>query len=419
MPTAISDFQISPVDGNVLTRLNAIGQDAKSHLPLPMPEISIHEDFSPIENEWLSLQGDSRLSLHQSLDWCKAWAVTHNSRLALVTGRSLGKTVFILPLEIVHGATGRKAQFIGAAFSNINTGLFTEGFATNSSAARMQAVMQTVKAALRSHADMLQLTNVPAEWRGLKNPFALVPSIANQNLAYQLPLLASFEETLTQINAKRRRKKFNSGIRHLNAVGGFDYVTAETPGEKRALLQLFFRQKAIRFQALGLPNVFKGVETHNFFEEILRVSGTDADYGLRLHAIRLRDDHQTIASIAGLSRKGDHIICQFGSIDESVVPEASPGELLFHLMIERANSEGAALFDFGIGDQTYKRSWCPVATPHRDILVPLTARGEIGVFVLAVMTRLKAAIKSNKHLYAALQKFRARNDSQNDPRKEH
>lgn len=410
MPTAISDFQISPVDGNVLTRLNAIAQDAKSQQLVPMPEISIYDDFDVIENEWLSLQGDNRLSLHQSLDWCRAWAVTHNSKLALVTGRSLGKTIFILPLEIAHGPAGRKAQFIGAPFSNINTGLFTESFANTADAAHMEAVMRAIKAALHAHADMLQLSNVPAEWRGLKNPFAIARSIANQNCAYQLPLLASFEETLTQINAKRRRKKFNSGIRHLKAAGGFDFITAETPGEKRALLKLFFHQKAARFQKLNLPNIFKDSETQDFFDEVLRVSDGGTDYSLRLHAIRLRDEQQTIASIAGLSRKGDHIICQFGSIDESIVPEASTGELLFHLMIEKANSEGAALFDFGIGDQTYKRSWCPVETPHRDILAAITARGEVGVFLQRAMTRLKAAIKSNKRLYTALQKFRARKD---------
>jgi len=410
VPTAISDFQISPVDGNVLTRLNTIAQESRSHQPVPMPEIAIYDDFAPIEHEWLRLESDNRLSLHQSLAWCKAWSVTHNSSLALVMGRNLGQTIFILPLEIVHGPVGRKAQFIGAPFANINTGLFTEGFATSANAARMEAVMQTVKAALRHRADMLQLTNVPAEWRGLKNPFALAPSIANQNCAYQLPLLGSFEQTLTQINAKRRRKKFNSCVRHLNAVGGFDFITAETPADKRALLQLFFRQKAVRFQALNLPNVFKDAETQGFFDELLRISDDGINYSLRLHAIRLRDEHQTIVSIAGLSRKGDHIICQFGSINESMVPEASPGELLFHLMIEKANSEGAALFDFGIGDQAYKRSWCPVETRHRDILAPLTTRGAIGVFILTMVTRLKAAIKNNKHLYAALQKFRARND---------
>ena len=65
-----------------------------------------------------------------------------------------------------------------------------------------------------------------------------------------------------------------------------------------------------------------------------------------------------IVAISGLSRKGDHVICQFGSIDEDIAADASPGELLFYLMIRKCKAEGVALFDFGIGDQAYKRSWC-------------------------------------------------------------
>jgi CelD/BcsL family acetyltransferase involved in cellulose biosynthesis len=408
VPTAISDFQISPVDGDVLNRLNSISRDVRKNAPALRPQIALHQNFTAIETDWLALEKDDRLSLHQSLAWCKAWVATHDNPVAIITGSISGHTVFILPLEIVTTPAGRVARFIGSPHANINTGLFDADFARAATLQLMTETAAAIAAALKGRADLVQLGKMPTRWRNVTNPFTLLPSIENQNHAFQLPLLATFEDTLSQLNAKRRRKRFRTSVRHLEASGGFDHIVATTEAEKRHLLQLFLHQKAVRFQASGLPNVFADAATQAFFEKAVLSNDDDSHYCLRLHAIRLRDEGGSIAAIAGLSRKGDHIICQFGSIDESVAAEASPGELLFHLMIEQANDDGVALFDFGIGDQLYKRNWCPIETVHRDVLIPVSLKGHIGVWGLGALTRLKAAIKARPQIYAFLQKIRAR-----------
>jgi CelD/BcsL family acetyltransferase involved in cellulose biosynthesis len=101
------------------------------------------------------------------------------------------------------------------------------------------------------------------------------------------------------------------------------------------------------------------------------------------------------------------VICQFGSIDETLMREASPGELLFWLMIERAALTGASLFDFGIGDQDYKRRWCRSETLHHDLMIAVTPRGRIAERLLIALTRAKARIKNNTALYSSIQRIRA------------
>ncbi|MEK1927696.1 MAG: GNAT family N-acetyltransferase, partial [Rhizobium giardinii] len=229
------------------------------------------------------------------------------------------------------------------------------------------------------------------------------------NSSFQLPLLDSFEATLAQVNAKRRRKKFRVSEKRLEALGGYEHVVATTPDERRQMLDLFFEQKAVRFKALGLPNVFQDCETQAFFHALAAVGPTGDGQPLELHAIRLRGKHEgRIVAIAGLSRKGDHVICQFGSIDDDIAADASPGELLFYLMIRKFNAEGVSLFDFGIGDQAYKRSWCTVETVQRDIVLPLTLNGRLAAWVHQLAVRLKAEIKKNKRAYAFLQRLRQR-----------
>ncbi|MFS8112906.1 GNAT family N-acetyltransferase [Rhizobium jaguaris] len=385
--------------------------------------VEIFDSMAPLEAEWRALEQDDLASLHQSYDWCAAWAETFRHPLAIVrgsfNGRFNGRTAFILPLEIIRTQGIRRAEFIGARHSNINTGLFSAEFlgtAANGLTARQQAEIALM---MRGKADLMVLRNVPLDWRGRKSPLASIPAVENQNHAFQLPFLGAFETTLKQVNAKRRRKKFKHQTRILNDKGGYEYVIA-APDQRDALLDLFFRQKAVRFEAAGLPDVFQDAPTQTALHRLLALQDGERSYAaLEMHALRLKGEHEEhIPAVAALSRKGDHVICQFASIDEALVPEASPGELLFWLMIERLHHEGAALFDFGIGDQGYKRSWCPVETVQHDLILPISRIGHVAAFAQRGMTHAKAAIKANPQLYGFIQRLRARQGGSDAPAEE-
>ncbi|TWB20004.1 CelD/BcsL family acetyltransferase involved in cellulose biosynthesis [Rhizobium sp. ERR 1071] len=369
--------------------------------------VDIFDSMAPLEAEWRALERDDLNSLHQSYDWCAAWVENLERPLAIIRGSIGDQVAFILPLEIIRSRGTRRAEFIGGHHNNINTGLFSAEFLENGGLTAPQA--SAISAALRGKADVVILRNVPLEWRGRKNPLALLTSIENQNHAFQMPFLGSFEASLKQVNAKRRRKKFKHQSRLLDARGGYEYVIAG-PDEQDALLDLFFRQKAIRFEDAGLPDAFKDGRIKAALHAMLRRrQGDGIGATLEMHALRLKGEHEGhIPAIAALSRKGDHVICQFASIDEALVAEASPGELLFWLMIERLHREGVALFDFGIGDQIYKRSWCPMETVQYDLFLPVSGMGRLAAMANRVITRTKVAIKSNRKLYSFIQRLRAR-----------
>ena len=371
-------------------------------------KIEVFEEMAPLESEWRGLEADSYNSLHQGYDWCAAWMKTHNNPLAIIRGSHNGKTCFILPLEIPRSKWVRTAQYISTHFNNINNGLFSADFRASCNEAEAHEIARRLKVILRGRAVLISLQNIPFDWRGETHPLSRLPSVENQNHAFQLPLFRDFEATIGQLNAKRRRKNFRNQCRKIDAHGGFTHIVAETAADKSELIDLFFAQKAARFEAHGLPDVFRPPEIQAFFRELLKVEGQGFDCPLQLHAIRLKGDHEgRIAAIAGLSRKGDHVICQFGSIDDSLIPDASPGELLFWLMIEKCCAQGAAIFDFGLGDQGYKRHWCTVETVQHDILLAVTPFGHLAAIAQYGLTRTKAAIKRYPWLYDFIQRIRA------------
>lgn len=371
-------------------------------------DIGLAHASPSLEDAWRRLEQREWNSLHQSLDWCRAWIEAQGHELLIVTGSVEGRILFMLPLEIVGDRLGRTARMPGERFNNLNTGLFSEELAAPNPQ-ELQHFKSAVATALRGRADLLVLDQMPLYWNGVMHPLASLASVENQNRSFQLPLLATMEATLTQLNAKTRRKKFRAQVRKLEALGGFEHVVAASADEQHALLNRFFAQKGARLEAFGLPDVFQPPKIRDFLHRLLDAPRHGLDAPLAMQAIRLRGEHDGhIAAITGLSRKGGHVLCQFSSIDETIAAEASPGELLFWLAVERSIADGATLFDFGIGDQPYKRSWCSQETIQHDIVLPLSARGRMLAPLLVAETRLKAAIKKQPRLYALAQRWRAR-----------
>jgi CelD/BcsL family acetyltransferase involved in cellulose biosynthesis len=377
-------------------------------------DIRLVHDLSSIEAEWRRLEQREWNSLNQGLDWAQAWMQAHGAEMIAVTG-SIGKqTAFILPLEITRERLGRVARPPGGRFNNINTGLFDEQLATPD-AEELARFKASIAQVLRGIADLVVIDEVPLAWKGVSHPLAGLASIENQNHSFQLPLLGTMEATLAQVNAKSRRKKFRAQVRRLEAIGGFDYVVAESAAEQHDLLDCFFAQKGARLKAFGLPDVFAPPATRCFLHRLLDAPARGTDRPLAMHAIRVKGEHDGhIAAVTGLSRKGGHVLCQFSSIDESVGSDASPGELLFWLAVEHSIEAGASLFDFGIGDQPYKRSWCSQETVQHDILLPVGLKGLLLAWQHLAVTRAKTIVKRNDRLYAMAQRWRSRHGSGQD-----
>ncbi|TAV47955.1 GNAT family N-acetyltransferase [Rhizobium leguminosarum] len=411
MQTQKLDVHEQPSDDVALAD-TAISRLRQLSMKLAMAEIDIEvfDTMQPLEDEWRALERDNLQSLHQSYDWCAAWVSAFQRPLAILKGTHAGQTAFILPVEIVKSRGLKTAKFIAADHSNINTGLFAESFAEAGRTIAPHEFAGRLQQALKGRADLLLLQNIPLEWRGRESPLAGLPMVQNQNHAYQLPFLPAFEDTLKQLNAKNRRKKFRVQSKRLEAAGGFEYLIPGTSEEQHSLLDIFFRLKSARFASLGLPDVFADRETQTFLHDLIDKRDDSRQYfGLQMHMLRLKGELEgKIAAISGISRKGDHIICQFGAIDEELVPDTSPGEFLYWQTISGLHGKGVALFDFGLGDQTYKRSWAPVETAHYDVVLPVSPFGVVAGAAHRIVTRGKAHIKARPKLYKFAQGIRAR-----------
>lgn len=355
---------------------------------------------------WQSLEADPAMSFHQSQAWVDAWTRGTGTELFVVTLEQDGSAFAILPLEIKTTGGLKVARFAGTAYSNENTGLIdTNRRHSGDPASPSQLARALTRAGLA--ADIVLFDKMTPESAG-RLPFAGLRRVFHQNPSFQLPLFADFNSVLAQINGKRRRKKFRVSERRLEAMGGYRHLRGDTDTNAIRLLDAFFEQKAVRLAAQGLPDVFADPGVRAFLRNLATTRNADGNPGIELHGIELSDgEHEgEIISVAGLTIKDRHVTCQFGSINEEIAADVSAGELLFYLMIEQASKAGHNVFDFGVGDQLYKRSWCPQRTELIDCYLPLNGRGRLAAPLIAGMIRLKRMIKTSPMLHSVAARLR-------------
>lgn len=347
---------------------------------------------------WQRLEANPATSFHQSRIWVEAWASATGAPISVITLEADGEPLAVLPLEIRRTGGLNVARFAGTAFSNQNSGLID----TSRAAAIGEIPAKELAAALRRTglaADIV-LFDKMAPTTAERAPFSALPRVLHQNPSFQLPLFSDFDAVLAQINGKRRRKKFRQSERRLQSIGGYRHIIAEDDEQAARLLETFLRQKPVRLAAQGLPNVFADRGVQAFLKRLATSRDANGRPALELHGIELMGDNEgALIAVAGLTIKDRHVTCQFGSIDESIAADASAGELLFYRMIERAAAAGEDVFDFGVGDQSYKRSWCPQRTDLVDCYVALNLKGRMAAPLIAALIRAKRRVKASPLLH--------------------
>lgn len=371
-------------------------------------QIDIITDIYDLENDWRYIEAEEHISVHQSFNWCRAWCNNHDIKPIFITVSINSRIEFILPLEVCSQFGIKRARLIGSDHSNVNFLLASKAFLLQMKPQFIDEFANELKK-LSLPFDAIHLEKMRLSFVGVPNPFSSVTNVLNQNPSFQLPLLDTAEETFAQLNAKRIRKKVRNTTKKLGALGEHKYIISNSIAENEKVIAAFFSQKAKRFENKGLPNAFGGKDIQGFLVDLCTLERGDIGK-IELHAITLQQKDQTpeVIAIAAITVKNGHAICQFSSFNEDIAEQtqSSPGEFLFHRVIEFMVMRGMRLFDFGIGDQPYKHSWCTIRTDHYDGFIALNANGHLAAWLETMKIAIKRKIKSSPLIFKLVNKLR-------------
>jgi CelD/BcsL family acetyltransferase involved in cellulose biosynthesis len=352
---------------------------------------------------WAAFSPDDCFGAAQSLHWVQCWAQKVNPEIFCGVIFEDGAPILILPVEIVREKTCRVAHYIGGSHANANFPMLRKDRAAAVTANIANALFKALFLAVPK-LDAIILARQQPQIGGLANPFAALPSQPSPNLALSFALEPSFEQLIKHRSGARKLKKMRQQARRMDERGGWECAVASDAGEVAKMLEAFYVMKAKRFEEFGLKNTFERQAVKDFFKALFGAGAADLKAPFRLDALRVGGD---ILAVAGSSVRHGTNIVEFGAV-RAHEPTLSPGDFLFHQMIRRACEHGAEMFDFGVGDEPYKRAWCDVETQHFETVRGFGARGLAYAQFYTIASKAKLVIKRNAYLFAVIKKLRTR-----------
>jgi CelD/BcsL family acetyltransferase involved in cellulose biosynthesis len=334
----------------------------------------------------------------QNPTFVEAWADNPGADMVLATVSGNGRTCLMLVLEIVRDGTATVARHPGGRHANGSFPAF-EG-------QEFGGIREILAAALRGarpDVDLILLERNEIERAGRANPLHGPGCALSPNVALSANLENGFDALFQGSSGKRKRKKHRAQVRRFEEVGPCRRFAATGPAEVDALLSAFYEMKAERFRQMGITDVFAPVPVRNAFRRIFVGALDKASPDFVLHGLEVGG---VLRAVTGSSLSGGRITCEFSSFRVDELAAASPGDFLFYENIREACEEGLSVYDFGVGDEAYKRQWCDIETWHFDFHLPLTARGHAVSAARRAIGAVKRAVKENRFVWSILKNLR-------------
>ena len=356
----------------------------------------ISRDIDSLEADWQDLWWRSATDCYfLSFDWCKSWADAFSIGASvypvIVTVRSGGRLVALLPLVVRRFGPLRSGEALGA-----DTGQYCDLLIAVDTP-REDEIFTAVRNGIRAaKIDTIRFPNVQDE-----SPLARL--LASQRAIRSEPMAShtldptkfeSFDAYVRSRSAKRRRN-MRRRRRNLEAIGPVRYETVTDPEEIAEIVQLTVGHKLAWLRSRRLPSPFLARKsiTPWMTEAARRALATG-----HLHLAVLKVGDRIVSAQLGFvcSRR---FIGYFSSFDTEFAVHAV-GRMRVEAFLADAFKNGW-LIDLMPRHDDFKLDWVESGVATHDYAVPITGLGSVLALVQNPHTRAVARDLA-KFLYARL-----------------
>ncbi len=335
--------------------------------------------------------------------WVAHWAAHVNNNIAIVTATRNGRLVLALALEVIKQSGLHVARFVGGHHANGNFPAVCHALTQ----AEAEALLEQLQAQLRHKpwsVDVIVLERQLAELGGINNPLLAKGRSKSPNISLHLNVDKSFDAVLdTTRSAGRKRKRHRSQQRKYEAAGGFSVSNPVAKEFAASLLDQYFAMKACQLRNIGASNTFRNINEQAFFKALFSDPNPHTDHDFYLSSL---DVGGKTRAVHGSCLHGLRQMVQFTAFSDDELNKTSPGDFLNFALIEAACQSKTQIYDLGVGDEAYKRSWCDVETWHYDAVIAITLLGKLAKLRLDAMRCAIRCIKNNRHLWSFAKRIR-------------
>jgi CelD/BcsL family acetyltransferase involved in cellulose biosynthesis len=218
--------------------------------------------------------------------------------------------------------------------------------------------------------DCIELEKMP-EWIGTQpNPFMHLAVAPNRSSAHLAHLGADWEEFYRARRSAATRRRDRSKLRHMSQFGDVRFVTATDSADACRTLEILMEQKGRALARKGIGDIFAPPGHREFFLDL----ATNPATSHLVHISRVEIGATCAAANFGIVL-GDRYYHVLASYVDGAVAHYGPGALHLRELLAYAINRGLKLFDFTIGDESYKLDWCDTVLKLHDYAAATRWRG--------------------------------------------
>jgi len=370
--------------------------------------LSLHHDLDSVEADWRAFEATADCTAFQTFDWLSTWfrniGVHEAGKPAIVIGRHEGAILFLMPFALEVGRGLRKITWLGSYLCNYNGPVLARDFPRRVSPPRFSELWQDIQALLRCELghDIVDLEKMPTAIGEQPNPFCAMGVTPHVNDAYMTVVGSDWEAYYAAKRSSSSRRTDRKKRKRIAEAGETRFITARNRDEVVRCVDELIDEKRRSFAKLGVVNMFDWPGYRDFFIDL----ATGAQSSGLTHASRVDVGQKTVAANFGLMFRGRYHYILAG-YDDGELARFGPGAMQLQDVMRYAAENNCPVFDFTIGDEPYKREWCPSEVSLCDYVSPASWRGSLAAATTVPFRQLKRWIKRNPTAWAFVRKARS------------
>lgn len=361
----------------------------------------LHTSLEAVRPLWLRFQTDGVCTAHQRFAWvegivARLMPAGAEPLIVEVNNAVTGAPLMLVPLMLRPALCHRVIEWLSCGVCDYSAPLLID--ASGWTAQSAQAAWAAVRSVLPP-ADRVNILGIPRRIDGVANPLALLASTRDSlQTTFGLAIDGEPETVLKRLCKPSFVKEFGKDWRRLERLGGVELVEAGTKAEVEQIFGELIRMRLSRFRELGRFDLLTQEAVVDFYRNAALQGLSDGS--VRLFGLRVGD--ALIAVQYAVVHQGT-VHALLIAMDQSVVPNVSPGLLIMGRLIGWARERRFDYFDLSVGDQSYKERMGAKASVLAELRQGLTMRGRVASTAIELRNRTEGFVRSNPRLRTAAQ----------------
>ena len=192
--------------------------------------------------------------------------------------------------------------------------------------------------------DIFYLKNLINDENIILNPYLKILNVRKVSNVYGIKIQSSWNDYLLSKNLTKTQERINYYIKKISSISNFDFYIAKNNEEKKKIIIDTIRNKK------KFKNKLSKKKIENFFLQNENLNN--------FHCSCLRlENGNIISSTIGILQNNKFIYFYPSYINDKNFSKYSIGKVLLYYLIKYSFEKKIDYFDFGIGNEEYKKKW--------------------------------------------------------------